>query len=299
MVHNRFEGAILSLIVLIVALDRLLISLGTMSVDWNAYIPGFSLGLGLVLLGQFYRLWRKDERLAATLIGAGAFILFSLVGALFNYLLLPVKFPLIDEQLLVLDAAMGYSWQSMVEWAAEHPTLSLVLRYVYFSSLPQLIITVLVLGFTGRLQSLWEFLTVGIFGVMLCMVIWFFFPSLGPTTLMTISRDVVANASLGVTPAYGAELLRLAEFGETFLTPTKVLGLIAFPSFHTVMALMAVTYLWQVPYLRWVALAINIMMIPAILIHGGHYAVDLAAGLVVFIVTYQWVKRLRYEKSII
>jgi hypothetical protein len=298
MVKNRFEFAILGMVLGLAVLDVTIIFIRGIGVDWLAYLSAFSIALGLILLGAFYRYYRKDEKLAAPIIGTGLFIAFTLVASVFNYLLMPVAFPLIDEWLLALDASFGYSWRTTVEWAATYPRLSLVLRHIYFSSLPQLIVVVLVLGFSGRHQALGEFLTVGIYGVMMCMAIWFFVPSLGPTTLLNVSDHVVDAASLGVTPSYGAELLRLAAHGESYLTPSKVLGLIAFPSFHMVMALMAVYYLWRVPYVRWVALGINLLMVPAILIHGGHFAVDLVAGLVVFLITVHFVKLFIQEKSI-
>ena len=62
-----------------------------------------------------------------------------------------------------------------------------------------------------------------------------------------------------------------------------------------IMALMAIYYLWQVAYLRWLALAVNLLMVPAILIHGGHYAVDLVAGVIVFIITVQILKFFRVK----
>lgn len=298
MIKHRYEIAILGMVTGLAVLDVVLILIRGIGVDWRAYLSGFAIALGLFVLGQFYRLCRKDEKLAAPLIGTGLFIAFTLVGSVFNYLLMPLKFPLIDQWLFALDGAFGYSWKTTVEWAANHPWLSLLLRHIYFSSLPQLIVVVLVLGFSGRHQSLGEFLTIGIYGVMLCMAIWFFFPSLGPTTLVYISDDVVKATSLGVTPAYGAELLRLAADGETYLTPSKILGLIAFPSVHMIMALMAVYYLWQVAYLRWLALAVNLLMVPAILIHGGHYAVDLVAGVIVFLITVQIMRFFYRFKSI-
>lgn len=296
MAPKNLEFAILSSIAALLMCDIILVAVGNVQVDWKAYLPGTGFALFLYGLGQFYRNIRKDELLASTLIGAGSFIAFTLVASVFNYLLLPVKFPLIDQQLLAMDAWFHYSWNSTVELAAQYPAISSLLRLIYFSSLPQLIVVVLVLGFSGRLQSLWEFLAVGCFGVLACILIWFFFPSLGPTTLIEITPEVIQKASLGVTPAYGAELRQLAEFGETFISPTKVLGLIAFPSFHMVMALMAVTYLLQVPYLRWLALIVNLLMVPAILVHGGHYAVDLPAGALIFFVT-RYLLRIKFHNK--
>lgn len=175
MTPKNLEYAILSSIAALLVCDIILVAVGDVQVDWKAYLPGTGFALFLYGLGQFYRNIRKDERLASTLIGAGSFIAFTLVASVFNYLLLPVKFPLIDQQLLAMDATMGYSWIAMVKWAAEHSTLSKVLFYVYFSSLLQLVIVLLAMGLTGKVEALWEFLAIGMISVMFCVAIWFFF----------------------------------------------------------------------------------------------------------------------------
>jgi hypothetical protein len=293
MVLKRFEYSIYGIIASLAVIDLILLSQNPMRVDWEGYGPTFLFGFGLIALGHFYRHYRKVERIASVLIGTGAFVSFTLVASVFNYLLLPIQFPRIDQQLFALDAFFGYSWVSMVEWAAGHPGISKVLYHVYFSSLPQLILIVLLLGFSGRIQALWEFLSVGILGVLFCMGIWFFFPSFGPTTIVALPSEWVEAAGLGVTPSYGAALNRVAIEGEAYLTPHNVLGLIAFPSFHMVMAAMAMFYLWPIPWLKWVALLINVAMVPAILIHGGHHAVDVPAGFLVFLFVYFVVKKIR------
>lgn len=283
MTYKRIEHVIVASICILAAVDLILIAQSSMQLDLPGYVPGISFAAFLFLLGQFYRFRRGDERLGSTLVGAGAFIAFTIIASIFNYLLLPLKFPRIDEQLMALDASFGYSWACIVEWAAQHPFLSLALRYVYSSSLPQLIIVVLVLGFTGRLIALWEFLGIGMLSVMICIALWFFLPSFGPTTL--IELDPAKTETLALGRDYATAVLHLSLEGESFLTPKNTLGLIAFPSFHTVMAAMVVVFAWKISWLRWPAVVINAAMVPAILIHGSHYAVDVFGGVIVFLIT--------------
>lgn len=55
-------------------------------------------------------------------------------------------------------------------------------------------------------------------------------------------------------------------------------GLIAFPSFHTEAAILFIWGFWVVPWLRWGALAGNLLIIVATPIDGAHYVVDDFAG---------------------
>jgi hypothetical protein len=284
MVLKRFEYSIYGLIAFFAAIDLLLISQSSMQVDWEGYVPTVCFGLGLIAIGHFYRHYRKVERIASVMIGAGAFVGFTLVSSIFNYFLLPIHFPLIDEKLFAIDAFFGYSWLTMVEWAAANPEAKSLLRNVYHSAIPQVFIIMIVLGYSGRLTAMWHFLSTGVLGVIFCIGTWFFLPSFGPTTLVTISPETASGLALG--PQYASKVLRLAAEGETFLSPRNLLGLVAFPSFHTVMAAMVVTFTWPMRWIRWPMLLLNIAMVPAILIHGSHYAVDVFAGLCLFIFAY-------------
>ncbi|GAA2819015.1 PAP2 superfamily protein [Aminobacter aminovorans] len=61
----------------------------------------------------------------------------------------------------------------------------------------------------------------------------------------------------------------------------QVTGLIGFPSFHTVLGLMALIVVWPYRIVRYFVLVLNVFLAPAILIHGGHNLVDMIAGVVI------------------
>ncbi|GAK70986.1 hypothetical protein RRU01S_14_02090 [Agrobacterium rubi TR3 = NBRC 13261] len=266
--------------------DAILIVAKGMAIDWLGYaLPGAA-ALALIGGGQYYRMHRGEERIALALTASGLFILFTLVASVFNYLLLPVRTAPADSMLVQVDAMVGYSWPKAVALVAEWPAISKTLFYVYFSSLPQLVFVVLLLGFSGKANALWHFLLTGVLGVMGCIVVWFVFPTFGPSTLYTLSPDLLSKIELGVTPQYGEELLRLGRDGPTYISPANVLGLIGFPSFHTVMACMSAVFLAR---FRWVfpfAVVLNTAMVPAILAHGGHHLSDVFGGIAMFVVAY-------------
>jgi len=57
--------------------------------------------------------------------------------------------------------------------------------------------------------------------------------------------------------------------------------LVTFPSFHTATAMLLLLAFRGVPYMRWVSLALNGLMLIAIPIEGSHYLVDVIAGIAV------------------
>jgi hypothetical protein len=273
----------IAIIVAILAIaDLALITRGGIAVDWPGYAGAIALGGGSVALGLIYRKIGRDDGIALATISAGLFILFTIAGSVFNYMLIPFAGERIDAELMRVDAILGYDWAVYVAWMAQHGWLMPVLGAIYISSLPQLIVVTVILGFSRRREQLHRFMLTGIFGALTAIAIWGIAPSSGPSAVVTVAEAVAANASLVVTPAYGAELNRLFAEGVILLSPRDTLGLIAFPSFHTVMALMSVWFIPRRAALFLPFLTVNILMMPAILLHGGHHLVDLFAGIILF-----------------
>ena len=56
--------------------------------------------------------------------------------------------------------------------------------------------------------------------------------------------------TLSVTTEYGRDLLRLLRDGPGYITPADLRGLIAFPSYHGVLAILLIWYARSVRWLR-------------------------------------------------
>ncbi|UXN65920.1 phosphatase PAP2 family protein [Phyllobacterium sp. A18/5-2] len=261
-------------------LDAILIQIKGVGVDWTGYGVTCAIGIGAIAIGQLYRTMRLEEKIALATTASGLFILFTISCSIFNYLLLPVGDRRIDPFLIKLDAMLHYSWPEAVVYVASLPWLASLLRFIYMSSLPQLIVILIILGFLGQRERLHQFLLTGVFGALMAIAFWAVFPSSGPSAFEILPAEVARSFVVGA--AYGTELNRLALDGPSFLSPKDALGLIAFPSFHTVMACMAVWFMAQTKRVFPLFLIVNILMLPAILVHGGHHLVDVFAGFIVF-----------------
>lgn len=250
-------------------------------VNWPPFLAGYFGTMGLAAVGGYVRQAKGAPRIALALVGTAIFTGFTAVSSVFIFALFPLPNPLIDPALIELDAALGYDWSSLVSWLAGYPGLAMVLGYIYNSSLLQILLTIVLLAALSREIALHRFLFVGILTLILAVAIWWLVPSVGPSAFQPIPEADRLATGLYYNPAYGAYLRELVEVGPRVITPEVVTGVVAFPSYHMIMALMVVWFT-RGTFAFLPALGLNIAMVPATLTHGGHHLIDLVAGLVVF-----------------
>jgi PAP2 superfamily len=255
--------------------------LAQQAVDWLAFFPAFGASIALMLIGAHVRARKNMPRLALGTIGFGVFMCFMGSISIFIFTLFPLEYPLIDLALISTDAAIGYVWVDFVQAISHYPIFGKALGYVYLSSLPQMVAVILLLAFLNRANDLHRFLTVGVLSLIVTVAFWWLFPSIGPAAYSSVPPAVQAKIGLVVNAEYGAELRQLAADGLAVITLERIIGVIAFPSFHIVMACMVVWFTRRTLAFT-PALLANIAMVPATLSHGGHHLIDVVGGVVTF-----------------
>ena len=115
---------------------------------------------------------------------------------------------------------------------------------------------------------------------MACILFWSVVPSIGPAAFVAVPAQAGVVTRV-VDGAYAEQMLSLLASGPEVLKANAMLGVIAFPSFHTVMMLMSIWYVRGTRFLP-VFVIVNIPMLPAIIVHGGHHLVDIMAGMLLF-----------------
>jgi hypothetical protein len=250
-------------------------------VNWPPFLGGYAATLALAGIGGYVRQVKSAPRVGLALVGASIFTGFTAVSSVFIFALFPLTNPLIDPILLQIDAALGYHWAGLIAWLADYPVFAQALGYVYHSSLVQVLLTITLLSALSRELELQRFLLVGIITLILAVAIWWIVPSIGPSAFQSIPDAHREATGLYYNPAYGEFLRSLVEVGPRVISPEVVTGVVAFPSYHMVMALMVVWFTrGTVAFLP--AALVNSVMVPATLSHGGHHLVDLIGGLLVF-----------------
>ncbi|MCC7321499.1 MAG: phosphatase PAP2 family protein [Rubellimicrobium sp.] len=285
------ERLLIALLAALAAATLLLVAALGRVVAWGGFLPGLLAAVGLIGLGGWARGARGAPRLGLCATGTGVFMAFSALAAIFIFALFPLSRGLVDAPLAAADAALGYDWAAFVEGLARHPTLGSALGWLYLSALGQIVGVIVTLGVLGRAGALHRMLLTGMLALVVAVAIWWLWPSLGPSTLA--APDPVAAARIGLVQDAGlaAYLVGLVQTGPARIAVEGVTGVIAFPSYHMVMALMVAWFAWRTPLFLPFALA-SALMVPATLAHGGHHLVDLLGGTMVFALALRAARRL-------
>lgn len=276
------ELALLAIIFVTLLADIILIIALGRKVFYFAYSAQIVFAVLMFALSYIYRRNGRSERIGAVTMCTGLFMVFTAAMALLNYLFLPNLRPTLDLWLVSLDAKLGYNWVDAVTWSVNHPLINDILRYAYLSNLYQIVVLILLLGFSGRIYALHGMILTLTLSGTFAVLFWILFPSVGPSALFPLPESVTSTSWQVVGTSYGNELTDLLRNGTEMIMPNDTRGLISFPSFHTVMALAGIWYSRSVKLLFPFFVLLNLAVLPAVLVHGGHHLVDIPAGAAVF-----------------
>jgi len=272
----KLQRILLVLVAALVAVDLAWGLVGGFAVEVSAYTRIALLSLALVAGGMFYSTRRKEPRLAAMLFGASFLCVFSAAASLLNYFLLTFHGPRIDMALAAADLWLGFDWVRMMTAVAGYPRFNGMLFYVYNSVLPQIALMVVLLGWLGNAEKIYRFCITVAASALTCIAIWSAVPSFG--AISVYPADAFAHMTLALDSHYAAELMRMLEQGPGLITPTDTKGLIGFPSYHAVLALLVIWYARVFGRFVWLFGALNILVLVATPIQGGHHLVDVLAA---------------------
>lgn len=261
-----------------VALFELLSPFTALRVDWSTLIPVYLMAGALTGVGVVYRLLGRDEGIAATVFVVAQIVVYSNVAVLDNYLGLELRRPLNDAFLARVDQAMGIDWWGYVVWAKSSPLLGRMLTFAYLTSLPQVAVAIIVLGFTKRLERLDRFTLAFMFSSALTIALWTAFPSFGALPLHYAQGLADPTFELAMSKEEALKLLALHVGPTPTLRMEDFTGLIGCPSFHTALAILSVYALWGTPFFGKLAIVLNILVLMSIPADGGHHFADVAVG---------------------
>ncbi len=263
---------------LLAAVDCCWAVLGHFDIAGRAYGPLAGLSALLAAAGYFYQSRRNEPHLAAMLFGAAFLIGFSSGASVLNTFLLTVAGSSIDGALADIDRLMGFDWPGLMARMADHPQINAGLKLIYNSVLPQIALAIVVLGWRKQSLSIYKLCCAIALGAMIVIFIWTLYPSFGAMAVYSLPADITARLDVALDGQYGQALAKMLADGPGFISPANMKGLVGFPSYHIVLALLVTWYLRGVPYLRWMILAANVLVVFATPIQGGHHWIDVIAG---------------------
>jgi len=273
----------LSISLMIAAFDVLIILIKNPTIDYFGYLKIIMVSLFVMSIGYFYRLSQRDERIANASICTSLLIFFTMCLGLFNYLMLPLTRSTIDIPIAEIDAMLGFHWPDVMAFAAQFPITVFVMKIAYSSTIFQLAVLIIILGLSGRNHDLNVLIMSLTITGTLTVCFWGLFPTIGAKTMYDIPDEIWQAINPPVNKLYALELIELAKNGPEIITASELRGLIAFPSYHAVLAFTAMYAARNVKYVAPVFLILNLLILPSIFIHGGHHLLDLPAGFLMFL----------------
>ena len=226
-------------------------------------LPGVAIMAGV---GFFFDYTGRARPVSEAAHYSALWISFAVALAIYSYVVATLRMPMWDLRFARMDAALGFNWSAGFDLiTTSSSTIRYVLGHAYNSMMVQIFASIGYFALIRRSDRNRELLWIGMLSVLISVSLSGPFPALGPYTK-------------GHMPSWSAVLVAIRDGTLSKFTLADVTGIVAFPSCHTVMAVLLV-YVHRPPLRSFVPVAIlNALMLVAIPFAGHHYLVDMIAG---------------------
>jgi hypothetical protein len=253
-----------------------------LDVKLSEFFPFVVIAGGLCLLAGYARYRKMDPRVgdAATLVSAG--ILSLLLCGLISNIGLRLRAPTIDAALAQADAFLGWDVSRAVPAFAGYPWLIDGLALAYNLSGPLVAASIFVTLLFGRTSKAWELLVTTVISMQVIAAISIMAPARGAMAYF----DLLHLQGNGLPRGAGVYHLEAfdhlhagtdARFGIADMS-----GLVTFPSFHTVLALLIAQALSGTRFYL-LGIGLSTATIVSTIPIGGHYVIDIVAGTMIWL----------------
>lgn len=231
--------------------------------DWAGPVLGT---LGLLSIASIYSLLRPNQTIAEFAAYAATWTIFTAVGCILTYVAATHAGPYRDHLLMRIDRTLGFDSVAWADWLHAMPGVTALLHAAYMSLPLQMIGSAAVFAAKARDRNE-ELFVCALLALLLTTLLSAVIPAVGPWL-----------------PPYYPHLAMLRSGVASSFRMGGLQGIVSFPSFHTVLAVLFV-YSHRGIASTFLPIAIlNGLMLVSIPSEGGHYLADMVGGLVVAII---------------
>ena len=223
-------------------------------------------------IALFYCYKQRDDTLCLFGNVMAQFIGASYVISTAQYIGNNLALPLIDAPLIAADKLLRFDWLAYIHLTGNNVVITSLFVVSYYTFIIVMIIQICLLFIAKESAHAQRFVIVfyvaGIVTVMLASAL----PAVGGYVYYDIHNPAARM--------HEATLLALRNHTMTS-APFPGRGLVTFPSFHAVMAVLLIYASFPLRRFRLFAIPCNVIMLFSLPAEGGHYLVDVLAGIAV------------------
>jgi membrane-associated phospholipid phosphatase len=270
-------------IILVVAVsDAVLLAETSFRLDASSQLKILADLIPLAVVFVICRRWRSfpriTHRLAHLTSTVLALALFTNAAVILNFILTGIlPLPRWDGALATADHALGLNWLDMYQWLTRHPAIEAGARAVYNSLGREMLILFFALELLGHHNQARAFLRWFIVSGIATIGIGILIPAAG--------AFVYYHLPVASTTGYVCQWADLRNGTLRTINPFDNQGLVVFPSFHASLAVLCVYAARPLRILRYPLLALNLLIILSSPAMGGHYFIDIIAGVILAALT--------------
>lgn len=175
-----------------------------------------------------------------------------------------------DPLFVHLDERLGFNVPAIMAWASRHMYAQRVLGHAYSLLFWFLATACLLPPLMGKRKAAQEFLLANAIVFLLAVPLFSAFPAVGPW----VGYHFAANSAQQL-----CETSIRALHQSAHADGVQAFGIVCFPSFHVIWAVLSSIALWSVRWLRVPAVILAALIVVSTLTTGWHYGVDVLAGL--------------------
>jgi len=203
----------------------------------------------------------------------------SIAAMMLTYAAAATTAPLADPYLLSFDEWIGYDWRRYAALFASSPLLARLVLPNYWWIFLQPIIAIGALTAGRRVQRLETYVLAMLVSLVITIGLFAMFPATTAWTYRGIDDSRIVDLGLPTAgEGWVHTLFIIRSGGGRVLDGVQGCGIIAFPSFHCISALLFIWAMWPVRTTRPAVALSSGLMIAATPILGGHYLADLIGG---------------------
>jgi hypothetical protein len=247
--------------------------LARLTVPLAPLVPRAALFACLLFGFAFYR-WRKEKKLADLFIICFWSLVFGNLYVFPMYMAARSPVGMSDGLLAGVDRALGLEVPDVLAFMKDYPRLSQLLDVCYDLLLALVVLAILLPPLCGHMRRAKEYLITGIVSALITFPVFAAFQAEGPWSQYGYPPRADQQRYMATFTEVKAD--RWVELGFSHTD-----GLITFPSFHAVLAVLAAFALWPIRRVRWPAAVLAGLIVISTVTTGWHYTADVVAGLVI------------------